>query len=233
MQLTIFDLDGTLLSGDSDTLWCRFLIDQGELDGERLRHSAEVAAHYAAGTVVPEDYCQFQASLLRGRSLAALQPLRQRFLADIIRPRIPQAARDLIEHHRRAGDTLLLTTATYGIVSEFTAQDLAVDAYLCTELEWTDGLCSGRTQGRLNIRMGKVDRLRGWLAEHGQTDALLKRATFYSDSINDLALLSVVGRPVVVNPDVRLASTAIRKGWKQLNLRQPRRDPALETQTSS
>lgn len=223
MQLSIFDLDGTLLSGDSDTLWCQFLIDQAELDAGQLQRSADIARAYAAGTIVPEDYCRFQASLLKGRSQAELLPLRRRFLADIIRPRIPQAARDLVERHRRAGDTLVLTTATNRVVSELTALDLRVDAYLCTELAWADGLCSGRTSGPLNMRMGKVERLREWLADQDLPPGLLKQASFYSDSINDLALLSVVGRPVVVDPDMRLASTAMRKGWTQLELRQPRR----------
>lgn len=220
MHLTLFDLDGTLLGGDSDSLWCQFLIDQGQLDASQATRCAELAAQYHAGTVVPEVLCRFHAELLAGRSLAELLPLRQRFLAEVIGPRIPAAARRLLQMHRNAGDTLLLTTATNRIVSEFTARELGFEHYLCTELEWQDGRCSGRTQGSPNLRAGKVERLRRWLAQQDQPDSLLRRATFYSDSINDLALLSMVGRAVVVDPDVRLAATAARKGWTVLRLHQ-------------
>ena len=218
MQLALFDLDGTLLGGDSDTLWVRFLVDQHVLDGAQATRCAQVGALYAAGTVVPEAYGRFQAGLLAGRTAAELLPLRQRFLTQEIQPRIPQAARDLLARHRQAGDTLVLTTATNRVVSELTALDLGVDAYLCTELECVRGRYSGRMSGPAHMRTGKVDRLRSWLAEQGQPGLLLKRACFYSDSINDLALLSVVGRPVVVDPDRRLAATAMRKGWTQLQL---------------
>ena len=120
------------------------------------------------------------------------------------------------------GETLVLTTATNRVVSELTAIDLGVDHYICTELEQVDGLYSGSTAGVLNMRTGKVDRLRQWLSELGATDRLLKEASFYTDSINDLALLSVVRRPVVVDPDPRLESTALRKRWTVLRLNRSR-----------
>lgn len=230
MQLALFDLDGTLLGGDSDTLWVRFLIDQQWLDGAQAARCAQVGALYAAGTVVPEEYGRFQAGLLAGRTPAELLPLRQRFLAQVILPRIPQAARDLLARHRQAGDTLVLTTATNRVVSELTALDLGVDAYLCTELECVGGRYTGRMTGPTNMRTGKVDRLRSWLAEQGQPGLVLKRACFYSDSINDLALLSVVGRPVVVDPDRRLAATALRKGWTQLQLHRQQLQQQPETE---
>jgi HAD superfamily hydrolase (TIGR01490 family) len=220
MQLAIFDLDGTLLNGDSDTLWCRFLADLGEIDAAQAERCEVVARHYAAGTVVPDDYCLTQAALIAGRSLASLQPLRDRFLAEVIRPRLPHAARELLQRHRADGDTLLLTTATSRVVSELTATDLGVDDYLCTELEWADGRCTGLLRGGANMRLGKLERVRAWLTAHGEPDSVLRRACFYSDSINDLALLSVVGRPVVVDPDARLAATAMRKGWSVLKLHQ-------------
>ena len=218
MQLAIFDLDGTLLGGDSDALWCRFLIDHAMLDPALARRSELLATHYAGGTVVPEEYARFQAALLAGHTLAGLLPLRERFLHEEIRPRIPAAARALLQRHRRDGDTLVLTTATNRVVSELTAQDLGVDVYQCTELESQHGRFTGRLAGTPNMRIGKLERLRVWLAERGEGTAALKRACFYSDSINDLALLSVVGRPIVVDPDRRLAATALRKGWAQIEL---------------
>jgi len=105
------------------------------------------------------------------------------------------------------------------VVSELTAADLGVDHYVCTELEQADGRFTGRIAGALNMRGGKVERLRRWLAETGQPESLLKEAHFYTDSINDLALLSVVRQPTVVDPDARLESAALRKGWNILRLR--------------
>jgi len=113
----------------------------------------------------------------------------------------------------------VLTTATNRVVSEFTAQALGVDDYLPTEVEVIDAHYSGRTLGTPNLRTGKVERLRTWLQAQGLPGDLLRKATFYSDSINDLPLFSVVRSPVVVDPDVRLASTAARKGWTVLKLR--------------
>jgi HAD superfamily hydrolase (TIGR01490 family) len=216
MQLALFDLDHTLLSGDSDVLWCDFLIDQGLLDAGFRERSAEIAARYTAGTVTPRQYYDFYAGTLSGHASDSLQPVRERFLAEVIRPRIPAEARALLQRHRDDGDTLVLTTATNRVVSERTAAELGVDHYICTEVETVGGRFTGRTIGTPNMRTGKVDRLRQWLAEQGQAERLLKRASFYSDSINDLALLSVVGRPVVVDPDPRLESAALRNGWAVL-----------------
>jgi HAD superfamily hydrolase (TIGR01490 family) len=218
MQLALFDLDHTLLSGDSDVLWCDFLFELGQIDSAFRQRSVDMARDYAAGTVIPKDYYNFYASTTTGRTPATLQPLRERFLNEWIRPRIPDDARALLQRHRDAGDTLVLTTATSRVVSELTAADLRVDHYICTELEQVDGRFTGRTAGVLNIRSGKVDRLRQWLSGLALPEHLLAEASFYSDSINDLALLSVVRRPVVVDPDARLESTARWKGWSVLHL---------------
>lgn len=226
MSLALFDLDGTLLSGDSDLLWTRFLVDVGALDARQADEAADFDARYTAATVVPEAYCNFHASLIAGCSADELLPLRRRFLAEVVRPRIPDAARELVQRHRDAGDHLLLTTATNRIVSEFTAQELGFADYLCTELAWEGRRCAGRIVGTANMRAGKLQRLRAWLAERGLPESTLKRATFYTDSFNDLALLSVVGRPVVVDPDPRLCATAMHKGWQVLRLRQRRRATA-------
>lgn len=224
MSLAIFDLDHTLLSGDSDMLWCEYLVEHGWLTIDGLERASAMAAQYVAGTVQPEAYCQLHASTVIGRTPAELLPMRQRFVERWILPRLGDEAHALLERHRSAGDTLLLTTATSRVVSGLTAQALGFTHYLCTELELSDGRYNGRISGTLNMRTGKLEKLRAWLAEQQLPESLLKRATFYSDSINDLALLSVVGRPVVVNPDARLESTAIRKGWTVLRLdrrRQP------------
>jgi HAD superfamily hydrolase (TIGR01490 family) len=222
MSLALFDLDHTLLSGDSDLLWSEFLGACGLLGPDFDDRSRDVAARYTAGTVTPSEFCGFFAGTLAGRTPEDLLPVRQRFLAEVIRPRIPADARALLQRHRDAGDTLVLTTATNRVVSELTAADLGVDHYLCTELEMADGRYTGRTSGTLNMRAGKLDLLRHWLAEQGLGEQALRQASFYSDSINDLALLSAVGRPTVVDPDPRLESTALRKGWAVLRFNRTR-----------
>ena len=148
--------------------------------------------------------------------------MREAFLAEVVRPRIRDDARALLQRHRDAGDTLVLTTATNRAISELTAAELGVDHYLCTELEQVGGRYTGRTTGVPNLRVGKIDRLHQWLASQGWPSQLLRDASFYSDSINDLALLSVVRHPVVVDPDPRLESAALRKGWAVLRLNRTR-----------
>ena len=219
MRLALFDLDHTLLSGDSDLLWCELLLREGLLGPDFAERNRLMASAYTAGRVTPADYCNFYASTLVGRTEAEWQPLRERFLHEVIRPRIPDDARALLQHHRDAGHTLLLTTATNRLVSGLTAADLGVDHHLATELEVVDGRFTGRTQGPPNMRTGKVERLRAWLQQQGLPEAALKQATFYTDSINDLSLLSVVRQPVVVDPDPRLELTAARKGWTVLHFR--------------
>jgi len=217
-RLALFDLDHTLLSGDSDLLWFDFLVRVGLLDPGSTERCAQIGAAYTAGTIAPQDYCEFFAATLAGRSVDELMPLRRRFLAEQILPRIPPDAHALLRRHRDAGDRLVLTTATNRVVSELTALALGIDGYLGTELELQAGRYTGRIRGAPNMRTGKVERLRAWLREQALPDSALRQATFYSDSINDLPLLSAVRWPVVVDPDPRLESAALRKGWKVLRL---------------
>jgi len=226
MRLALFDLDHTLLSADSDVLWCEFLISEGHLAPLFAENYLDMAQRYDAGTVTPVDYCDFHARTLTGFTPAKLQPLRERFFEGWVRPRIPDDSRALLQRRRELGETLVLTTATSRVVSELTAAELGVDHYLCTELEQAgDGRYTGRTTGTLNMRSGKIDRLRQWLREAGHSEQLLRDASFYTDSINDLALLSAVKRPIVVDPDPRLESTAHRKGWTVLRLNRPLNSP--------
>jgi phosphoserine phosphatase len=127
MQPALFDLDHTLLSGDSDRLWCDFLIGQGLLDPSFRERAGEMAADYTAGTILPRNYCSFFASTLAGRTAEELQPVRERFFREIVQPRIPDDACALLRRHREAGDTLVLTTATNRVVSGLTAAGLGVD----------------------------------------------------------------------------------------------------------
>ena len=218
-RLALFDLDGTLLTGDTDALWCDFLVAEGVLDGATFAAAnREVVARYAEGAIGAVEFCAFYAATLTGRSAAEWRPLRDRFVADVVVPRIAASARALVDGHRAAGDTLVLTTATNRFLTEPVAAELRIVTLIATELEVVAGRFSGRNTGVLNMREGKTVRLQAWLAASGRSERALASATFYSDSINDLPLLTAVGRPVAVDPDDRLRAEAVGRGWPVLAL---------------
>ena len=226
LRLTLFDLDHTLLGGDSDVLWCEFLMKRGVLDRDSFEATnTEMARAYQAGTVSPQTFCNFYVSTLAGRCRVAWEPLRREFLDAWIAPRIPAAARALVDHHRAAGDLLVMTTATNRFITELTAAHLGIAHLIATECELIAGndgpAFSGRTSGQVNMREGKVLRLHAWL----QTRRLELHecdSTAYSDSMNDLPLLEAVRHPVVVDADDRLAAIAAERGWTCLSLHGPR-----------
>lgn len=218
-RIALFDLDHTLLSGDSDVLWIDFLIAHGELDGPSFsRRNAEMDARYKAGTVNAQAFADFFVGTLAGRSPAQWEPLRQEFLNQQIIPRLPVDALELVNTHQRAGDLVVLTTATNRFITELTAQYLGIEHLIATEPEVQDGVFTGRTQGQLNMRDGKVIRLNVWLEGRGLELAGLE-STAYSDSINDLPLLMAVNQAVAVDPDARLLAEATARGWKILSLK--------------
>lgn len=216
--LAIFDLDHTLLSGDSDVLWCDFLLHQGLLEETFRARNAEMERRYKLGEISPVEFCGFFVSTLAGKTPASWQPWRERFLQEVIRPRLPAAARALVQQHRDAGHTLVMSTATCRVLTELTARDLGIEHLIATEVELAQGLYSGRLEGVPNMREGKVTRMLDWLDARGAPHAVLADAHFYGDSINDLPLLNAVGYPVAVDPDARLLSEATARGWRVLGL---------------
>ena len=217
-KLTLFDLDHTLLTGDSDVLWCDYLVARGLLDRATFtERNADMEARYKAGTVGVQEFADFYASTLAGRGPKHWEPVRQAFLGEQVMPRIPQAARDLVARHQDAGDLVVLTTATNRYITELTALHLEIEHLLATELEVVDDAFTGRTSGTLNMREGKVTRLREWMAARGLRPEEFD-STAYSDSINDLPLLEMVAQPVTVDPDPRLAAIARERGWPVLRL---------------
>ncbi|MDP3617183.1 MAG: HAD family hydrolase [Rhodoferax sp.] len=219
MKLTLFDLDHTLLNGDSDVLWCDFLIKQGVLEHASFAaRNADMEERYQAGTVGLEEFANFYVGTLAGRTRRDWEPLRQEFLATTIVPRIGPAALDLVNRHLDAADLVVMTTATNRFITELTALYFGIEHLIATEPQMEDGRFTGRTTGTLNMREGKVTRLHDWLRGAGHRFKDFD-STAYSDSINDLPLLKAVQRAIAVNPDARLHAKAEARGWPILRLK--------------
>ena len=219
-RLALFDLDHTLLSGDSDVLWCDHLIAEGWLDRAEFElRNADMARRYRDAAVSAQEFCDFYVSTLAGRTPAEWRPVCERFLNQVVAPLIPSSAHALVASHRERSDRLVLTTATNRVITELTAQHLGIADLIATEVELDDGRCTGKASSTLNMREGKVARLRAWLHEQGLAQSLLDAAVFYSDSSNDLPLLRAVAEPVVVDPDARLRQHALAAGWRVLELK--------------
>jgi len=219
-KLTLFDLDHTLLQGDSDQLWCEFLMDCGVLPREPFeQRNAAMARDYAAGQVSAQAFCDFYIGTLAGRSAAEWGALRDDYRTGCLVPRLPAQAQALVARRQRAGERVVLSTATCRFLSEPSAAHLGFGELIATECELdANGRFSGRSLGTLNMREGKVQRLHDWLARQGLALSEVE-TTFYSDSINDLPLLSVVDHAVAVDPDPRLAQHAAAQGWTVISLR--------------
>jgi HAD superfamily hydrolase (TIGR01490 family) len=220
VKLAIFDLDHTLLAGDSDVLWCQFLIDRGVLDRAGFEpRNQRMERDYKAGTVGPVEFCEFYVSTLAARTPAQWAPMRQSYLATMILPRISQAARDLVGRHRKAGDLMVMSTATNRFLTELTAAQFGIEHLIATEVELgADGRYTGRVSGTANMREGKLTRLNEWLASRQAALSDFESSTMYGDSINDLPLLDAVRVPVPVDPDAQLAAVAAKRGWPVLRL---------------
>lgn len=216
MSLAIFDLDNTLLSGDSDYAWGQFLIEQNAVEREVYeRENRRYYEEYKAGKLDILEFLAFALQPLRRYDLAQLNAWHRRFMHDKVRPMIQPAARALVEKHRGAGDTLLIITATNSFITRPIAAEFGVEHLLATEPEQIDGRFTGGVRGIPCFREGKVARLRAWLQLQRQT---LEGSWFYSDSHNDLPLLNIVDHPVAVTPDAILKSHAQQKGWPIIDL---------------
>ena len=217
MSLAVFDLDNTLLGGDSDYLWGQFLVEQGLVDGEHYAcENQQFYQAYEAGTLDIYAYQAFMLRPLAGRPQAELQAWRERFMAEKIQPILLPKAKELLNQHRAAGDTLLIITATNRFITAPIAERLGVSHLLATEPEMVDDRYTGRTVGIPCFQQGKVERLNAWLANNR---ADLTDSWFYSDSHNDLPLLNQVTHPVAVDPDPTLARHAQQQGWPIISLR--------------
>ncbi|TCW32299.1 HAD superfamily hydrolase (TIGR01490 family) [Gulbenkiania mobilis] len=220
-NLALFDLDNTLLAGDSDHEWPRFLIRRGLLDEAHFaRQNDHFYAQYQAGTLDIQEFLAFQLAPLARFSRAELDALHAEYLEQHIRPIIPARARELLAAHQAAGDVVMIITATNRFITGPIARELGVEHLIAVELEeGADGRFTGRPTGIPSFQHGKIQRLEAWLAERGETLGSYPKSFFYSDSRNDLPLLERVTDPVAVDPDPTLRAIAEARGWPVISLR--------------
>ncbi|HET9822445.1 MAG TPA: HAD family hydrolase [Burkholderiaceae bacterium] len=220
MNLTLFDLDGTLIETDSDHAFGEYMIAIGWADGATYRRCNDAFyADYLAGRLDLPAYIEFCTASWRDRSPADAEAARRRFAAEVIAPTYGAAARALVERHRAAGDLLAIVTATNEFITRPIAELLGVERLIATELERdVHGRATGRLHGVPSYREGKVERVEQWLAAEGLSPGAFDRITFYSDSTNDLPLLEWATHPVATNPGAGLEAIARERGWPVLHL---------------
>jgi HAD superfamily hydrolase (TIGR01490 family) len=217
MALALFDLDNTLLDGDSDFLWGEFLVERGAVAGPAFSAAnRRFYQQYLDGSLDIQEFHAYSLGLLAQHDPATLRAWRERFVAERIAPKLSADAHALVAKHRAAGDRLAIVTATNSFVTAPIAPLLGVPTLIGTDPEVdAGGRFTGRVAGVPAFRAGKVTRVLAWL---GKDSGLLDRASFYSDSHNDLPLLERVAHPVVVNADPELAAIAAARGWPTSNL---------------
>ena len=223
MNLTLFDLDGTLLPGDSDHAFGQFVVSLGWADAaEHQRRNDQFFADYQAGRLDMKAYVDFATAPWRDRSAYELDAVMGRFLREVMRPQLHPAALALVRRHQASGDLVAIVTATNDFVTRPIAGLFGVDVLIATDLARdVQGRATGAIQGVAAFREGKIKRVVDWLATLAQTMNSFERSTFYSDSINDLPLLECVRHPVATNPSPPLALVAQQRGWPVLNLFHP------------
>jgi len=220
MRLALFDLDNTLLAGDSDYEWGQFLIERGVL--EREAYEAQNRAfyeQYQAGTLDIHEFLGFALRPLADHTPEDLARWHRDFMRTRIEPMMLPAARALVRRHLDAGDLCAIITSTNSFVTRPISRAFGIEHLIATEPEQRNGRFTGRVAGLPSFRDGKVRRLDEWLAGLGRRFADFGESACYSDSHNDLPLLERVSRPVAVDPDETLAREAARRGWEQISLR--------------
>ena len=216
MTLALFDLDHTLLSGDSDYKWGQFLIDKGLVD--RASYEADnlrFFEQYKQGVLDIYEFSAFSFKPLSEHDMDTLATLHREFMTTVIQPLISPAAQALVDAHRQQGHTLVIITATNSFITRPIAQAFGIPHLLATEPKIVNGRYTQNIDGTPCFQGGKVTRLQDWLQGRDET---LTGSYFYSDSRNDLPLLEMVDNPIAVDPDATLAQIAHERGWRILSL---------------
>ncbi|NOY67429.1 MAG: HAD family hydrolase [Gammaproteobacteria bacterium] len=218
MTLSIFDLDNTLIDGDSDYLWGQFLVDNNIVDGQLYEQkNQEFYDQYKQGTLDIQEFLRFSLKPLSEHPTEQLLQWRKAFMLEKIQPIILDKAVDLVEHHRQSGNILMIITATNHFVTQPIAEYFDVEYLLATNPEMIGGKYTGKVEGIPCFQDGKVIRLQKWLDTH---DADLNDSWFYSDSHNDIPLLEKVSHAIAVDPDDSLREHATTQQWDIISLRE-------------
>jgi len=220
MKLVLFDLDNTLLAGDSDFEWAQFLIAKGVLDGEvHEAKNIEFYEHYKAGTLDIQAFLDFQLAPLARHARHELDAWREEFVATRIRPIIGAPARALVQRHSDDDALVAIVTATNSFVTGPIAREFGIPHLIATVPEWNGARFSGKARGTPAFKAGKIERVEAWLESLGYWWGSFEQSWFYSDSHNDLPLLAKVSDPVAVDPDDLLRAHAREMGWPVISLR--------------
>jgi HAD superfamily hydrolase (TIGR01490 family) len=218
MNLALFDLDNTLLAGDSDFEWAQFLVHKGVLDrATHEQRNLQFFQAYTAGTLNIDEFLEFQLAPLARVKRATLNEWHQEYMRDRVQPMITARARTLIADHQT--DLCAVVTATNDFVTAPIARELGIEHLIATQADQVAGEFTGRVRGTPSFREGKVTRVNQWLRERKRELKDFDKTYFYSDSLNDLPLLSVVNQPVAVDPDATLRAHAEKHGWPVISLR--------------
>ena len=225
MRLTLFDLDNTLLAGDSDYGWGKFVVRHRVVEpGEYEKRNAEFYAAYQAGHLDQVAYLEFCLEPLTRHTTNELERWHRLFMQESIEPMMSAAGRRLVQQRLQAGDLVVVVTSTNRFITAPIVRAYGIEHLIASEPEMVDGRYTGRIDGTPAFREGKVSRLHAWLARRGTPLATFGESWFYSDSINDLPLLEIVTDPVAVDPDDALRAVAEQRNWRVISLRDPPRD---------
>jgi len=212
VAIALFDLDNTLLNGDSDHSWGIYLASIGAVDANRQKAKQDYFyQQYVSGQLDILEFCEFQFKVLAQNSLEQLHSWRNDFMQSVIEPMIASGKPELLEKHREANDDIIIITATNDFITKPIADRLGVETLIATQAEFIEGSYTGKVAGTPCFQTGKVERLQQWLKNNKKS---LDGSTFYSDSINDLPLLQYVNTPIAVTPDVQLRAHAKNFHWK-------------------
>lgn len=220
MNLALFDLDNTILAGDSDYNWSRFLIQEGYLDGAiHAEKNEKFYADYKAGTLDIFAFVEFQFKPLARNPRTVLNQLLKKYVEEVIKPMITEKARALVKRHQDEGDLIIVITATNSFITRPIAELFGIENLIGTDPEEKEGEFTGKVSGLPSFKEGKVTRLEAWLKGKNLSLASFEQSYFYSDSHNDLPLMQKVTHPVAVDSDDILSEYAKSKGWPQISLR--------------
>ncbi|MBW7860910.1 MAG: HAD-IB family hydrolase [Rhodocyclaceae bacterium] len=220
MNLVLFDLDNTLLSGDSDFEWAQFLIAKGVLDREvQEARNAAFYEQYKAGTLDIFEFLDFQLAPLARHPRTQLDAWHREFMEHSVRPMMGDPARALVHKHLAAGDLVAVVTATNSFVTGPIVREFGIPHLVATIAAQENGQFTGKARGTPAFKAGKIERVESWLESLGLHLGSFERSWFYSDSHNDLPLMKRVSHPVAVDPDEKLAAHAAANGWTVTSLR--------------